>query len=104
MSKRVRDAAFSSLVRQEVSFFDMRSVGKITSELQDDAARVQTFTGDPIRSFLVAIASVLTGVILSFFVSRCRNKFPVPKYDPTSQLFYFLDLNFSSCGLLHFLL
>ena len=44
MSKRVRDAAFSSLVRQEVAFFDKRSVGKITSELQEDAARVQTFS------------------------------------------------------------
>eukprot|EP00529_Nitzschia_sp_RCC80_P007064 CAMPEP_0113481608 /NCGR_PEP_ID=MMETSP0014_2-20120614/22496_1 /TAXON_ID=2857 /ORGANISM="Nitzschia sp." /LENGTH=1474 /DNA_ID=CAMNT_0000375109 /DNA_START=515 /DNA_END=4939 /DNA_ORIENTATION=- /assembly_acc=CAM_ASM_000159 len=66
MSKRVRDAAFSSLVRQEVAFFDQRSVGKITSELQEDAARVQTFTGEPVRSFLIAIASVFTGVILSF--------------------------------------
>jgi ATP-binding cassette subfamily B (MDR/TAP) protein 1 len=44
MSKRVRDAAFSSLLRQEVAFFDQRSVGKITSELQEDAARVQTFS------------------------------------------------------------
>jgi ATP-binding cassette subfamily B (MDR/TAP) protein 1 len=69
MSKRVRDSAFSSLVRQEVSFFDKRSVGKITTELQDDAARLQTFTGDPIRSFLIAISSVITGIVLSFVVS-----------------------------------
>lgn len=66
MSKRVRDSAFSALVRQEVAFFDQRSVGKITSELQEDAARVQTFTGEPVRAFLIAIASVLTGVVLSF--------------------------------------
>jgi ABC-type multidrug transport system fused ATPase/permease subunit len=69
MSKRVRDSAFSSLVRQEVAFFDKRSVGKITSELQDDAARIQSFTGEPIRSFLIAMASVFTGVVLSFVVS-----------------------------------
>lgn len=69
LSKRVRDSAFSSLVRQEVAFFDKRSVGKITSELQDDASRLQTFTGEPIRSFLIAIASVFTGIVLSFVVS-----------------------------------
>jgi ATP-binding cassette subfamily B (MDR/TAP) protein 1 len=69
MNKRVRDAAFESLVRQEVSYFDQRSVGKITSQLQDDASRLQTFTGEPIRSFLIACASVLTGLVLSFVVS-----------------------------------
>jgi ATP-binding cassette subfamily B (MDR/TAP) protein 1 len=70
MSKRVRDAAFTSLVRQEVAFFDKRSVGKITSELQDDAARIQTFTGEPVRSFLIAVASLFTGIVLSFVVSK----------------------------------
>jgi ATP-binding cassette subfamily B (MDR/TAP) protein 1 len=69
MNKRVRDAAFESLVRQEVSYFDQRSVGKITSQLQDDASRLQTFTGEPIRSFLIACASILTGLVLSFVVS-----------------------------------
>lgn len=68
MNRRVRDSAFHSLVRQEVSFFDQRSVGKITSELQEDATRIQTFTGDPIRSLLIALSSVLTGLILSFVV------------------------------------
>ena len=69
MNRRVRDWTFHSLVRQEVSFFDQRSVGKITSELQEDATRIQTFTGDPIRSLLIALSSVLTGLILSFVVS-----------------------------------
>lgn len=69
MNKRVRDAAFSSLVRQEVSYFDKQSVGKITSRLQEDAARLHTFTGEPIRVFLIAASSVITGLILSFYVS-----------------------------------
>jgi ATP-binding cassette, subfamily B (MDR/TAP), member 1 len=69
LSKRIRDAAFKALVRQEVSFFDQRSVGNITSQLADDAARIQTFSGEPIRSLLIAMASVLTGLVLSFYVS-----------------------------------
>lgn len=66
LSKRVRDDAFSALVRQEVSFFDKRSVGSITSELQDDAARIHTFSGEPVRSLLIALAAVVTGVVLAF--------------------------------------
>jgi ATP-binding cassette subfamily B (MDR/TAP) protein 1 len=68
MNKRVRDATFSALVRQEVSYFDKRSVGKVTSQLQDDAARLHTFTGEPIRSFLIAVSSLFTGLVLSFVV------------------------------------
>lgn len=69
LSKRVRDDAFTSLIRQEVGFFDMRSVGSITSELQDDAARIHAFSGVPIRSSLLATASVVTGLVVSFVVS-----------------------------------
>lgn len=69
LSKRVRDSAFSSLVRQEVAFFDKRSVGKITSELQEDCTKIDQFSGTPVRSFLIAISSVFTGIVLSFVVS-----------------------------------
>jgi ATP-binding cassette subfamily B (MDR/TAP) protein 1 len=69
MNRRIRDDAFQALVRQEVSYFDKRSVGKLTSELAEDATRVQTFTGNPIRSLLIAMSSVITGVVLAFFVS-----------------------------------
>mmetsp|Transcript_16049 Transcript_16049/g.23730 ORF Transcript_16049/g.23730 Transcript_16049/m.23730 type:complete len:1474 (-) Transcript_16049:102-4523(-) len=66
LNKRVRDSAFSALIRQEVSYFDKRSVGQITSQLQDDAARIHTFSGEPIRSLLIAVSAVVTGVTISF--------------------------------------
>lgn len=69
LNKRVRDTSFEALMRQEVSYFDQRSVGRITSQLQDDAARIQAFSGEPVRAFLTALASVVTGVTLSFIVS-----------------------------------
>jgi ATP-binding cassette subfamily B (MDR/TAP) protein 1 len=65
LNKRVRDSSFLSLLRQEVAFFDMRSVGSITSQLQDDAARIHSFSGEPVRAFIVAISTVLTGVVIS---------------------------------------
>ena len=65
INKRVRDLAFSSLLRQEVAFFDKRSVGSITSQLQDDAAMIQSFSGEPIRTLIITASSVVTGVTIS---------------------------------------
>jgi len=66
LNKRVRDSAFTALIRQEVAFYDQRSVGKITSQLEDDAARIHTFSGEPIRSLLTALSSLLIGLVVSF--------------------------------------
>jgi len=66
LNKRVRDESFIALVRQEVGFFDQRSVASLTSELQEDATRIQTFSNEPIRSAALAVSSFLTGVVLSF--------------------------------------
>ncbi len=66
MNKRVRDAAFTSLLRQEIAFFDCRTVGSLTSQLQDDAAMIHSFSGEPLRQLIMSLASVLVGVIVSF--------------------------------------
>jgi ATP-binding cassette subfamily B (MDR/TAP) protein 1 len=66
LNKRVRDSSFLALLRQEVAYFDKRSVGSITSKLQDDAGRLHAFSGAPLRSFIVAVSSVVTGIIISF--------------------------------------
>lgn len=39
LNKRIRDDTFKSLVRQEVAWFDMRPIGKITTTLSDDASK-----------------------------------------------------------------
>lgn len=66
LNKRIRDDTYGSLVRQEVGYFDVRSVGSITSLLQDDASRIQTFSGEPIRTVLIALSSLICGLILAF--------------------------------------
>lgn len=62
LNKRIRDKSFIALLRQEVAYFDKRSVGSITSRLQDDAARIHAFSGEPVRSLMVALSSVITGL------------------------------------------
>ena len=52
-------------MRQEVAFFDKRSVGSITSQLQDDAAFIFAFSGEPIRTLVINLSSVVTGLTIS---------------------------------------
>jgi ATP-binding cassette subfamily B (MDR/TAP) protein 1 len=66
MNKRVRDSAFTSLLRQEIAWFDVRSPGTITSHLAADAALLHAFSGEPIRTLVLNLSSVLIGVIVSF--------------------------------------
>jgi len=66
INKRVRDMAFKALIRQEVSWYDVRSVGQITTQLQEDAALIHSFSGEPIRTFAMTIASVGAGLVTSF--------------------------------------
>jgi ABC-type multidrug transport system fused ATPase/permease subunit len=64
MNRRVRNDMFKSLIRQEVGYFDSHPVGVLTAQLQDDAAMVQSFTGEPIRSLLVSLSSVAVGLVV----------------------------------------
>jgi len=66
MNKRVRDAAFKNLLRQEVAWFDMRAPATISSRLAEDAAMLHAFAGEPVRTLTVSVASIFVGVVLSF--------------------------------------
>jgi ATP-binding cassette subfamily B (MDR/TAP) protein 1 len=66
MNKRVRDAVFKSLVRQEVAYFDVRPVSSLTTHLSDDAAMIHSFSGEPIRQLLLNLSSICVGLIVSF--------------------------------------
>lgn len=48
INKRVRDMTFKALIRQEVGWYDVRSISEITSQLSDDAAMIHSFSGEPI--------------------------------------------------------
>ncbi len=67
INKKVRDKSFRALIRQEVAWYDVRSVGQITSQLSDDAAMIHSFSGEPIRTFMMSLSSVGAGLIVSFY-------------------------------------
>ncbi len=66
INRRMRNLTFTSLMRQEVAYFDKRSVGSITSQLQEDATMIQAFSSEPIRTLVINLASVATGLTISF--------------------------------------
>ncbi|OEU13357.1 P-loop containing nucleoside triphosphate hydrolase protein [Fragilariopsis cylindrus CCMP1102] len=66
MNKRVRDATFKNLIRQEVAYFDTRPASAITSQLSDDAAMIHSFSGEPIRTLVMNLASIFVGLVVSF--------------------------------------
>lgn len=67
MNKRVRDAVFTALMRQDISYYDTHSVAKLSSQIEDDAAMIASFSGEPIRTLWMTVASVLVGLVLSFY-------------------------------------
>lgn len=67
MNQRVRNALFQSLLRQEVAYFDKRNVNSITSQLQDDASILHAFSGEPLRTFIIALSSFLVGILLALY-------------------------------------
>lgn len=67
INKRVRDMAFKALIRQEVAWYDLRTVGEITSQLSDDAAMIHSFSGEPVRTLMMSISSVGAGLAVSIY-------------------------------------
>jgi len=66
LNKRVREAAFISLIRQEVGFFDTLNPSSLTSQLQNDVTLLSAFTSQPVRVIVMNIFSVLIGILISF--------------------------------------
>mmetsp|Transcript_3900 Transcript_3900/g.5897 ORF Transcript_3900/g.5897 Transcript_3900/m.5897 type:complete len:326 (+) Transcript_3900:76-1053(+) len=66
MNKRIRDAIFTSLMKQDITYYDTHSISNLSTQIEDDAAMIQSFSGEPIRTFAMTGASVFVGIIISF--------------------------------------
>ena len=66
MNKRVRDSVFSALMRQDLAYYDKHPVGNLSSQIEDDAAMIHSFSGEPIRSFMMSLSSVVVGLVVAF--------------------------------------
>lgn len=66
MNKRVRDAIFVALMKQDVEYYDNHSVGRLSTQIEEDASMIHSFSGEPIRTFVMSISSIVVGLIISF--------------------------------------
>jgi len=66
MNKRIRDSIFVSLMRQDVGYYDTHSITNLTTKLEDDAAMMHSFSGEPIRQLVMTVSSVVVGLAISF--------------------------------------
>jgi ATP-binding cassette, subfamily B (MDR/TAP), member 1 len=95
LNKRIRDMSFLALLQQEVAFFDKRGVGSLLAQLQDDAARIHAFSGEPVRTLVTALASAVIGVALAFAVRRTLSSGPGRQ---SLLLVHQLTVSCSTCG------
>lgn len=66
MNKRIRDSIFVSLMRQDVGYYDTHSITNLSTKIEDDAAMMHSFSGEPIRQVTLTVASVVVGLVISF--------------------------------------
>jgi hypothetical protein len=64
---------FRKLIALEPGYHDVNKVGRTTTQLAADATLLKDFTLSPITSFLMAIGSVLVGVVLALIVRSTPN-------------------------------
>lgn len=66
---RIRKMLFSSLLEQDISFFDdaKNTVGKLTARLSTDASSIKGATGSRLAGVLQAFAIVIGAAAMSFY-------------------------------------
>uniref|UniRef100_A0A4W4GAS6 ATP-binding cassette sub-family B member 10, mitochondrial n=1 Tax=Electrophorus electricus TaxID=8005 RepID=A0A4W4GAS6_ELEEL len=67
--RNLRESLFSSILRQEVGFFDKTSTGELINRLSADTALVGRALTDNLSDGLRSVAQALAGVSMMFYVS-----------------------------------
>ncbi|KAJ3095022.1 ATP-binding cassette, sub-B (MDR TAP), member 4, partial [Phlyctochytrium bullatum] len=68
LTKRIRLATFTILMKQDIGFFDMEkhSTGALTARLAEDANQIQGLTGRLMGTIVQTLVTMLTGLIIAF--------------------------------------
>lgn len=68
LTRRLRQASFKAVLRQEMGFFDAKenSLGALTTRLATEASMVRGITGDTLGGMSFGLSSILTGALISY--------------------------------------
>ena len=65
-TRRMRKKLFSSILRQEVGWFDVYKSGELTNRLTDDINKIKDGIGDKFSNALQFVSTFFTGMIIGF--------------------------------------
>ena len=63
-TRRLREILFRSILRKQISYFDINKSGELNTRLTEDVNKFQDGTGDKVSSALQFIATFIGGVTL----------------------------------------
>ncbi|KAJ1733703.1 hypothetical protein LPJ72_002728 [Coemansia sp. Benny D160-2] len=66
ISRRMRIAFFTSILRQDVGWFDTRKTGELTTQITGDINAVQEGTGDKVGFLIQFIAKFVAAIVIAF--------------------------------------
>lgn len=69
ITRRIREAYLSALLRQDVSYFDAVGAGEVTNRLQTDMHLIQEGISDKIPISVMLISTFVSGLIVAFIRS-----------------------------------
>lgn len=84
--RNLRDSVFSSILRQEVAFFDRNKTGELINRLSADTAVVGHSITDNLSNGLRAVAQAAAGVSMMFYVSPTLARFVLLIVPPVALL------------------
>lgn len=84
--RNLRDSVFSSILRQEVAFFDRNRTGELINRLSADTAVVGHSITDNLSDGLRAVAQAAAGVSMMFYVSPSLASFVLLIVPPVAVL------------------
>lgn len=66
LAQRVRDRYFTSLLSQDIAFFDKIQAGEVSSRLNGDIQAIETGTSEKVGVFLTCVSFCITAYIVAF--------------------------------------
>uniref|UniRef100_A0AAV2LRX1 ATP-binding cassette sub-family B member 10, mitochondrial n=1 Tax=Knipowitschia caucasica TaxID=637954 RepID=A0AAV2LRX1_KNICA len=84
--RNLRDSVFSSILRQEVAFFDKNRTGELINRLSADTTVVGRSITDNLSDGLRAVAQAVAGVSMMFYVSPSLASFVLLIVPPVAVL------------------
>jgi ATP-binding cassette subfamily B (MDR/TAP) protein 1 len=66
LAQRVRDRYFTSLLGQDIAFFDKIQAGEVSSRLNGDIQAIETGTSEKVGVFLTCVSFCITAYVVAF--------------------------------------